>query len=60
MGAIGRDETLGNLAERYATFLEAFATGKKGGELIRLLMLAEAQRKELEQTVRDGKTLKSE
>jgi hypothetical protein len=60
MGAIGRDETLGNLSERYAEFLEAFATGKKGGELVRLLMLAEAQRKELEQTVRDGKTLKSE
>jgi hypothetical protein len=60
MGAIGRDATLSNLAERYATFLEAFASGKKGGELIRLLMLAEAQRKELEQTVRNGKTLKSE
>lgn len=60
MGAIGRDELLMNLAERYVAFLDAFASGKKGGELIRLLMLAEAQRKELEQTVRDGKTLKSE
>ena len=60
MGALGRDETLGSLAERYVTFLDAFVSGKKSGELMRLLTLAEVQRKELEQTVRNGKTLKSE
>jgi hypothetical protein len=60
MSAIGRDETLGNLAERYVAFLDAFASGKKSGELARLLMLAEAQRKELEQAVRGGIMLKSE
>lgn len=60
MNAIGRDETLTNLAASYSDFLDAFAAGKKGGELVRLLMLAEAKRKELEQAVRDGKTLKSE
>jgi hypothetical protein len=60
MNAIGRDETLINLAESYVAFLDAFASGKKGGEFARLLMIAEAQRKELEQAVRDGKTLKSE
>lgn len=60
MAAIGRDETLSGLADSYIAFLEAFASEQKGGELIRLLMLAEAQRKELEQAVRNGKTLKSE
>ncbi|MEI7946269.1 MAG: hypothetical protein WCJ02_06210 [bacterium] len=60
MSAIGRDETLTNLAESYIAFLDAFVSGKKGDELVRLLMLAETQRKELEQAVRDGKTLKSE
>ena len=60
MGAIGRDERLNDLAESYVAFLQAFASGKKTGEMIRLLMQAEAQRRELEQTVRDGKTLTSE
>ncbi len=60
MGAIGRDERLNDLAESYVAFLQAFASGKKSGEMIRLLMQAEAQRRELEQTVRDGKTLTSE
>jgi hypothetical protein len=60
MGAIGRDERLNDLAESYVAFLHAFASGKKSGEMIRLLMQAEAQRRELEQTVRDGKTLTSE
>ncbi len=60
MGAIGRDATLGSLAECYVAFLDAFVSGKKSDELIRLLTLAEAQRKKLEQTVRDGETLKSE
>ena len=60
MSVIGRDETLTNLAESYITFLDAFVSGKKGDDLVSLLLLAEAQRKELEQAVRDGKTLKSE
>lgn len=60
MAAIGRDETLTKLAESYIAFLDAYASGKKGGELAHLLTLAEVQRKDLEQAIKDGKTLKSE
>lgn len=60
MATLGRDAMLGGVAERYVAFLEAYAAGKKGEELTQLLKVAEAQRKELEQSVRDGKTLKSE
>jgi hypothetical protein len=60
MATLGRDTRLGEVAEHYVAFLEAYAAGKKSEELTNLLSVAEAQRKELEQLVRDGKTLKSE
>jgi len=60
MAAIGRDTTLTGLAERYMAFLEAYASGKQGPDLARLLAEAEAQRKGVEQAVQTGKTLQSE
>jgi hypothetical protein len=60
VAALGRDETLVGLANQYIAFLEAYASGKKGPELKKLLAIAEAQRKVFEQTVKDGKTLRNE
>jgi hypothetical protein len=60
MAAIGRDATLTGLAERYMAFLEAYAAGKQKPDLAQLLAVAEAQRKEVEQAVQAGKTLRSE
>jgi hypothetical protein len=60
VAAIGRDTTLTGLAERYIAFLEAYASGKTGADLARLLADAEAQRKGVEQAVQAGKSLRSE
>jgi len=60
MEAIGRDATLLGVAESYVSFLEAYASGKTGTDLERLLVDAEAQRKAIEQAVQTGKTVRSE
>jgi len=58
IAAVGRDRSLTDLAEAYAQFLRAVAAGKKPGEVTRLLMSAEAQRKGLEDRLKGGKMLR--
>lgn len=58
--SIGRDAKLLGVAESYVAFLDAYASGKTGTDLERLLAEAEAQHKAVEQAVQAGKTLRSE